>query len=59
MKPDEAAQSMKSFDDKKRQETIKGFYLHKMNSFVQQLKVPNREAGTHQEVSINTYAIDK
>jgi hypothetical protein len=41
MKSDEAAQGMKSFDDKKRQENIKGFYLQQMNSFVQHLQVPN------------------
>lgn len=41
MRSDEAAQTMKSFDDKKRQENIKGFYLQKMNSFVQHLQVPN------------------
>lgn len=41
MKSDEAAQKMKSFDDKKRQENIKGYYLQQMKSFVQQLQVPN------------------
>ncbi|MGY4598548.1 putative nucleic acid-binding Zn-ribbon protein [Bradyrhizobium sp. GM22.5] len=41
MKSDEAAQTMKSLDDKKRQAEIKGFYLRQMNSFVQQLHVPN------------------
>ncbi|MHC2718272.1 hypothetical protein [Bradyrhizobium diazoefficiens] len=41
IKSDEAAQTMKSLDDKKRQGEIKGFYLRQMNSFVQQLHVPN------------------
>jgi len=41
MKSDEASVRMKSFDDKKRQEEIKSFYLLQMNSFVQQLRVPN------------------
>ncbi|SDH50419.1 hypothetical protein SAMN05216338_101012 [Bradyrhizobium sp. Rc2d] len=41
MKSDEAAQVMKSLDDKKRQGEIKSFYLRQMNSFVQELHVPN------------------
>jgi hypothetical protein len=41
MESDEAAQTMKSLDDKKRQDEIKAFYLRQMNSFVQQLQVPN------------------
>jgi chromosome segregation ATPase len=41
MKSDEAAQAMKSLDDKKRQNDIKAFYLRQMNSFVQRLHVPN------------------
>lgn len=53
MKSDEAAQSMKSFDDKKHQETITGFYLHKMNSFVQQLKVPNLTERNYKAIDSN------
>jgi hypothetical protein len=41
MESDEAAQTMKSLDDKKRQDEIKAFYLRQMNSFVQLLQVPN------------------
>jgi hypothetical protein len=41
MESDAAAQTMKSLDDKKRQDEIKALYLRQMNSFVQKLQVPN------------------
>ncbi|WP_051379196.1 hypothetical protein [Bradyrhizobium murdochi] len=53
MKSDEAAQSMKSFDDKKRQENIKGFYLQQMDSFVQLLQVPNLTAKNYKAIDSN------
>ena len=53
MKSDEAAQSMKSFDDKKRQEGIKGFYLQQMKSFVQQLQVPNLTEKNYKAIDSN------
>lgn len=49
-KSDEAAQSMKSFDDKKRQDNIKGYYLQQMNSFVQQLQVPNLKEASYSAI---------
>lgn len=53
MKSDEAAQTMKSFDDKKRQEGIKGFYLYYMNSFIQQLQVPNLSEKNYRSIDAN------
>lgn len=53
MKSDEAAQSMKSFDDKKRQESIKGLYLGRMNTFVQQLQVPNLTERSYKAIDSN------
>lgn len=53
MKSDEAAQNMKSFEDKKRQDTIKGFYLQKMNFFVQQLQVPNLTEKNYKAIDSN------
>ena len=53
MKSDEAAQSMKSFDDKKRQEGIKGFYLQQMKSFVHQLQVPNLTEKNYKAIDSN------
>ncbi|WP_051310560.1 hypothetical protein [Bradyrhizobium sp. Cp5.3] len=50
MKSDEAAQIMKSLDDKKRQGEIKGFYLRQMNSFVQQLHVPNLSEDSYKAI---------
>src|SRR6267142_1053353 len=53
MKSDEAAQRMKSFDDKKRQEGIRGFYLQQMKSFVQQLQVPNLTEKNYKAIDSN------
>jgi len=50
MKSDEAAQAMKSYEDKKRQDNIKGYYLQQMNSFVQQLRVPNLSEDSYRAI---------
>ncbi|SRR6266851_5329642 len=50
MKSDEAAQAMKSYEDKKRQDNIKGYYLQQMNSFVQQLRVPNLSEDSYKAI---------
>jgi hypothetical protein len=53
MKSDEAAQTMKSLDDKDRQAEIKAFYLHQMNSFVKQLHVPNLSEESYKSIDCN------
>jgi hypothetical protein len=50
MKSDEAVQAMKSYEDKKRQGNIKDFYLQKMNSFVQELQVPNLKESNYKAI---------
>jgi hypothetical protein len=50
MESDEAAQTMKSLDNKKRQDEIKAFYLRQMNSFVQQLQVPNLSEESYKDI---------
>lgn len=50
MKSDKAVQDMKSYEDKKRQDDIKGFYLQKMNSFVLDLKVPNLKESNYKAI---------
>jgi hypothetical protein len=53
MKSDEAAQVMKSFDDKGYQDEIKGLYLHLMNAFVTELKVPNLAESSYKAIDSN------
>jgi hypothetical protein len=53
VKSDEAAENMKSFDDRKRQDGIKGFYLKQMASFVQQLQVPNLVEKSYRAIDSN------
>jgi hypothetical protein len=50
MESDAAAQTMKSLDDKKRQDEIKAFYLRQMNAFVQQLQVPNLSEESYKSI---------
>jgi hypothetical protein len=50
MKSDEASQTMKSMDDRKRQGAIKEFYLRRMGAFVQQLHVPNLSEDSYKAI---------